>query len=61
MVVYMQDGTGNLHIPAFLSPIRIAQVCYAEGRPCCEGVGDWAEHWFCRRPVGPGAEPKDRM
>lgn len=24
-------------------------VCYAEGRPCCEGVGDWAEHWFCRR------------
>ncbi|CAJ1392431.1 unnamed protein product [Effrenium voratum] len=24
-------------------------VCYAEGRPCCEGQGPWAGYWFCRR------------
>eukprot|EP00930_Biecheleria_cincta_P015609 TRINITY_DN12958_c0_g1_i3.p1 TRINITY_DN12958_c0_g1~~TRINITY_DN12958_c0_g1_i3.p1 ORF type:complete len:746 (+),score=150.22 TRINITY_DN12958_c0_g1_i3:41-2278(+) len=24
-------------------------VCYAEGRPCCEGQGSWSGHWFCRK------------
>ncbi|CAE7483655.1 EIF4E1B [Symbiodinium necroappetens] len=24
-------------------------VCYADGRPCCEGHEEWSGNWFCRR------------
>jgi len=24
-------------------------VCYEDGRPCCEGAGEWAGLWFCRK------------
>lgn len=42
--------------PGILNPLQqlrlcdgCKHVCYAEGRPCCEGQGDWAGYWFCRR------------
>nr|ARD09183.1 eukaryotic translation initiation factor 4E-3b [Amphidinium carterae] len=27
-------------------------VCYEEGRPCCEGAGEWSGQWFCRHCWG---------
>lgn len=52
---YARDWSHQV-CPGILNPeqqLRLCDgckhVCYAEGRPCCEGLGDWAEHWFCRR------------
>eukprot|EP00435_Cladocopium_sp_Y103_P020118 s1165_g4.t2 len=52
---YVRDWSQQV-CPGVLNPeqqLRLCDgckhVCYAEGRPCCEGLGDWTEQWFCRR------------